>query len=461
MTVKDIDKLYKDKPVYSIAGSKKPVEELSNALVSDKNLVFDDEVAYIRIKHHYLRVSTKEAHKIIRIRVVPSERMSLSSAQITEVYKRISCAPELQVSISDKFSDGEMVVNTRSGVFNIMNRSVTQDRDKYFFNYVIDIEYKRNAALSDTPAFEHYVKTSLGEEQYHCLLRVIGYCLSSLTKARKAFFLVGHGSTGKSTILEIMTSVLNKGLIAHEPLHLIGEESAKSHFIGKRINVGFDSTADKLKNESEFKSLVANEWTTSREYYEKSIDFIPTLKMIFASNHPILFSHPDEALLDRQVILLFNNRIANEDKDSHLKEKLQKEIDVIISLCLDELKELVNSDYDFCMGEAAKSYLLHQRLMLQSAEEFIRDRMDIRPDGSITSAELNKLYLVWCQDNLITPLEKNVFLERVSLYHPSIRRTKVGPSTKRLCGFKGIAAKPNIIMSSDEDGSLLQEEQTK
>ena len=219
----------------------------------------------------------------------------------------------------------------------------------------------------------------------------------------------------------------------------MGNEQAKAHYKGKRVNIGRDTTARAIGDEESFKNLTSNEWTTSRELYQCSEDYIPTLKFIFASNHPIRFKHLDDAILDRMVIVFFPNTIPDDEKELNLREKLEKEKDVIFSLCLDSLKQLVNSNYTYQMGDVAQEYIYHQRMLLHSVENFIGEKLDIRPEGSISSAELNKFYISWCQDNSIPPLDKMELFEKLALYHPEIKRAKIGPSYKRVWGFKGVA----------------------
>ena len=453
MTAKELRDYCKQPIIHGLANDKNAVERLAKEIVIRRLILFDDTTPYIRQPLYYQVIKEDEALKLLPNFLTLDDRLALSSSLFSGCYKRIRSTSELQIDVTERFYEGEKVINLLNGVYSVESHRMDENRDKYCFNYVLNFNYIPHSKLSQAPVFEKFVRTSLGMEQYDCLLQTIGYCLSSLQKGRKAFFLIGEGSTGKSTLLDLIESVVPKNLVAHEPLKDMATEQAKSHYRGRRLNISRDSSAEKIGHCESFKSLVSNEWTTSRELYQCSQDFVPTLKFLFGSNHPITFKHLDDAILDRLVLLLFHKKIKNEDRDLHLKEHLLAEKDVIFSLCIDSLQELIADEYTFHMSDEAESYIANQRLMLHSTEQFLMDRMDIRSDGVISSSDLNRLYQVWCQDNLVTPLDKSTFLEKVILFHPDIKRAKIGPSTKRVWGYKGIAIKSycNQEVQTDEN----------
>lgn len=146
-------------------------------------------------------------------------------------------------------------------------------------------------------------------EQYECLMRVLGYCLSSLTKGRKAFVFYGVGRTVKSTILNVLESVIGGGLVSHEPFHTMSGERAKAHYEGKRVNISRETSTKVNHNEESFKSLISCEYTTGSEKFEKQRDFVSTASFVFAGNTDLEFAHMDDAILDRLVYLMFNREI--------------------------------------------------------------------------------------------------------------------------------------------------------
>lgn len=463
MNIKEISKWLKEMPQIEISNEKKPVEFLAKIIIERQLILFDDRTPYIHLKKYYQQISDDDALAIIPNLVAESDRMMLSSSQVSECYKRVRYVPQLQIAISNRYNEGRNFLNLQNGVFDIRTQKIIQSDAKYYFNYILDFNYLSHQKLSDAPTFKKFIETSLGRENLDCMLRSIAYCLSSLTKGRKAFLFIGHGKTGKSTLLNLIESAFNKKLVSHEPFHSMSSERSKAKYFGKRINISRDNSNVPMKHEDSFKSLISCEETTGRNLYENSIDFLPTLKFIFASNCDLNFAHPDDAVYDRLVVILFSKKITDDIRNPELEEKLLKEKDSIFSLAIDTLKDLIESNYDFRMSDEAEEYLNHQRMVLHSVEDFLDEKIILNPNSEISSVELNQLYKRWCQANDLVPIGRNDFYKNIRNYDSSIKYCKVGCGDKRVNGFKGIRLKKRCHyngVGNDADSKISKSNDT-
>lgn len=318
-----------------------------------RTIYFDDKKTVIKLPFYYKYIYAEDAEALIFNLLDSKAQITVSNSQILEVMKRIRFNPQLQISLQDSFWKGQKLVNLANGVYDIDKQKPVPVRNEYKFDYFININSKPDCGLKDAPVFQKYVESSVSMEQYDYLMRTLGYCISSLTKGRKAFVFYGIGRTGKSTILNILEAVIENGLVSHEPFHTMSNERSKAHYEGKRINISRETSTKINRYEESFKSLISCEYTTGSEKFEKQRDFIPTLSFIFAGNTNLEFSHLDDAILNRLVYIVFNKEIAEEDIDPDLEEKLLEEKDVIFSLALDSLKELIEDKYNFKMSPIA------------------------------------------------------------------------------------------------------------
>lgn len=414
------------------------VEIIARFLIGIKLIFFDNKTPVIWCHKYYRRITDDDLEAII-LNLLDSEcRMAVSNTNIREVIKRIRYTPELQIDLQKSFWEGQQYINLSNGVYSIMEQKIVPVRNNYKFDYVIDFQYTSNRKLENAPVFRKYIESSVGEDNYECLMRSLGYCLSSLTKGRKAFLLLGKGKTGKSTLLNLLESVLSMDLVSHEPFHTMSNERARSHYIGKRVNISRDNSSTPMRREEAFKSLISCEKTTGREVYEKGTDFTPTLSFIFASNNPLVFANPDDAVLDRLVVILFTREIPENQLDPDLEDKLIKEKDVIFSIAVDKLKELVTSGYDFRMANDAQEFIRQQRLLIHSAEDFLSEKVITDKNGSVSSAVLYGCYVDFCHKNAVKPVGRNTFLDKVRNCFTDIRYDKVYSGNDRVNGFRGI-----------------------
>lgn len=403
---------------------------------------------------HYQRISKNEAIAFICGYLDEKSQIIVPNRHIEEAYKRLLYMARLQIDLEAEFWKAQDYVNLSSGIYDILKQEIVPLRGKFKFDYVVDINYRPNSKLDDAPVFKHYVETSVGMDQYECLMRTLGYALSSLTKARKMCVMLGRPKSGKSSVLDLLESVLKGDLVSHESFERMGTERAKAKYIGRRVNISRETNTKPNKNPDAVKSLVSNEMTTSEEKYEVQKSFIPTLFFIFAGNIDIEFAKDclDDAVLDRLYYIIYDKEIPAEKIDIDLDKKLWAERDVIFSIALDSLKGLIEDHYDFKEGSAAVEHLKHRRYLIHTVESFIDERCMISESGKVSSTALYDAYLAFCRANALTPDSDKTFYGKVMSHNPLIRRGRApdinGNSVR---GFHGLALVRNEHQSADEN----------
>lgn len=415
-------------------------DEIVDGVLKRGVLFFDNRTPVLNMPLYYQRISYDDTEALISNLLDEKSQITVPSRQKKEAINRICYAPQLQIDLTEEFWRSQFYVNLAHGIYDIMHQKLVPMRNKLVFDYFINIRYLHHCKLEDAPVFKKYVESSIGMEQYECLMRVLGYCLSSLTKGRKAFVFYGIGRTGKSTILNVLEAVIGEGLVSHEPFHTMSGERSKAHYEGKRVNISRETSTKVNRNEESFKSLISCEYTTGSEKFEKQKDFIPTLSFIFAGNTDLKFAHMDDAILDRLVYLIFNKEIPEDQIDLDLEEKLLAEKDVIFSLALDSLKGLIQDKYDFKMAPIAEEHIKHRRFLIHSAESFLQEKTRISEYGKVSKVELYDSYVSFCKVNALKPDGRNSFYEKIRNYNASITDGRAPDSSgNSVQGFHGIS----------------------
>ena len=429
------------------------VETIIDSVLRKNILFFDNLTPIIKLPVHYQRISNIEMEVLIFNLLDSKAQITVSNLQIKEAIKRIRFSPQLQIDLTEEFWKSQRYVNLTHGIYDIMRQELVPLRSEFVFDYFINIRYLPHRKLEDAPVFKKYVESSIGMEQYECLMRVLGYCLSSLTKGRKAFVFYGIGRTGKSTMLNVLESVIGGGLVSHEPFHTMSNERSKAHYEGKRINISRETSAKVNRNEESFKSLISCEYTTGSEKFEKQKDFIPTLSFIFAGNTDLEFAHMDDAILDRLVYLIFNKEIPEDQIDLNLEEKLLAEKDIIFSLALDSLKGLIADKYNFKMAPIAEEHIRHRRYLIHTAESFLAEKCKLSEAGKVSKVKLYDAYVSFCKANALKPDGRNTFYNEVRNYNVSITDGRAPDgSGNSVQGFHGISLiGGNHQISDDKD----------
>lgn len=269
MNLKKIINLVSNVQKISAPDPDNAVETIIDSVLRKNILFFDNLTPIIKLPVHYQRISNIEVEVLIFNLLDSKAQITVSNLQIKEAIKRIRFSPQLQIDLTEEFWRGQFYVNLAHGIYDIMHQKLVPMRNKLVFDYFINIRYLPHRKLEDAPVFKKYVESSIGMEQFECLMRVLGYSISSLTKGRKAFAFYGIGRTGKSTILNVLEAVIGGGLVSHEPFHTMSGERAKAHYEGKRVNISRETSTKVNRNEESFKSLISCEYTTGSEKFEK------------------------------------------------------------------------------------------------------------------------------------------------------------------------------------------------
>ncbi len=434
------DWVRKQPPIH-ITNHEQEVCILYQELIERKSMVFCNGAPYIWTGTYFRCVLDHDISMILTNLICEEDRVKLSPSTPKTVYQKLCVDSRLQVDIEGEAEKNRMYVNTRNGVYKIATQEIIPHGGTRKFIYELDFEYIKDAAIDKAPNFKAFVESSLGLKSLRFLLQIIGYCCSSLVGARAAIELIGPGKRGKSVIISFLESVVDEGLRSSLSFSDIGKREYVVKLVGKILNTCSDNDPAPMKNESLFKRITACETIMARDLYKSAVSFRPTATLIFASNHDLAFAHPDDELWDRVIPLVFSKAIPEEKRNPELLNKLISEKDVIMSLAVDTLHDLVESGYKFDFPDDSKEYLERRRAELHPERTFLERYTVLDPKGEISSRQLWEDFQQFCEENVIKPLGQKTFLAAVEAYADGIIKTTLGPAHKRYNGFKGLRYK--------------------
>lgn len=430
----------KQQPI-RISNPDQEIQILFQQFIERKLLVFCNGEAYIWTGTYYRHVETQDIVMVITNLVCHDDRVEMSSSTPKTVYQKLVVDDRLQADIEGEAEKNRMYINTKNGVYDITAQEISQHDEKRKFNYELDFEYVKGATIEKAPVFKGFVESSLGLKSLRFLLQIIGYCCSSLVGARCAIELIGPGKRGKSVLTAFLESVVDESLRSSLSFSDIGRREYIVKLIGKILNTCADNDPTPMKNESLFKRITACENVMGRDLYKTAVSFRPTATLVFASNHELSFAHPDDELWDRVIPLVFSKAIPEEKRDPELLDKLLKEKDMIMSMAIDTLHDLVKGGYKFDLPADSKEYLKRRRAELHPERAFLERYTVLDPKGEISSRILWENFQQDCVNNAIHPIGQKTFLAQVEAYDNRIIKTTLGPAHKRYNGFKGLRFK--------------------
>jgi P4 family phage/plasmid primase-like protien len=269
---------------------------------------------------------------------------------------------------------------------------------KHFRTTMIPIVYDAQATA---PRFEQFLQEVFAgdidaSDKASIVEEALGYSLISSCHLEKFLMLVGNGANGKSVLLAILAALLGPEHICAVQPNQFDSKFQRGHLFGKLANIiteiaqGGEIADDKLK------SLVSGELTTAEHKFKDPFDFIPIATHWFGTNHLPHTRDFSEALFRRAIILNFNNKFENANRDVHLIGKLKAELPGILNHALRGLTRLIENG---AFTEATSSEEAKQQWKVEAdqARQFVEERCEIGNQYHCASGEIYGSYKEWAE----------------------------------------------------------------
>lgn len=259
----------------------------------------------------------------------------------------------LLVSKESPVADASLIA-FKNGVLNIITDEFTDFSPEYIITNKIPHNYNPDAT---SELLDNVMqKFSCGDDSvYELLYQSIGYCFYRRNELRKSFFLLGEKRNGKSTFLDMVSTLLGEVNTANLDLCEIGDRFRTAELNGKLANIGDDINDEWVSNTAIFKKVVSGDTVTVERKGKDPFKLRSVAKFFFSANSlPRLGRGKDSrAVLDRLVIIPFDAKFSKEDAgyDPFIKYKLRDEsvMEALIAKAIPALKRVLGEqEFEHC-----------------------------------------------------------------------------------------------------------------
>lgn len=187
------------------------------------------------------------------------------------------------------------------------------------------------AATCDT--FRAFVTAVCDDDQAQVrLLQLLaGYAATGATSEQVFAILIGSGSNGKSTLLEVWRYVLGT-YGATIPFHiLLRDRDTRSipveiaQLPGRRLACASELRGGAMLDEGRIKALSGDDTLTARGLYQAPFEFKSSAKLVLACNKLPRVDDRSHAFWRRAIVIPFKRTFDGATRDHHLSAKLRAE----------------------------------------------------------------------------------------------------------------------------------------
>ncbi|NLE00417.1 MAG: hypothetical protein GX640_11135 [Fibrobacter sp.] len=320
----------------------------------------------------------------------------------------------------------------------------------YRFTYRLNVDYDPSA---DSSFITGVLKDWMGD-LWWVLVQIIAQCFfqSQGRVFKKAYLIIGRKDAGKSTYLDLLSSVFSDDLIAKVDFQrLTSNNFALAQLEGKFINLADDQPAFQMKETGTFKKLTGSATQNIEVKYEMPRVAAVNPVYIFAANDfPKLPKGEDlNPLLDRFEIILFDRKF---ELNPSFSDKLTdpENLSALLNLALQEMIKINHNSLKLksIVREVTnyELWVLHGNLLYRNfvLEHFVKD------DGAyLTKDTWYNVYLMHCVDVDLKPYDKTVFFRKLS--ELGITDTRITRDGERVRVIKGWDLKLEVAKMVNQD----------
>ena len=301
----------------------------------------------------------------------------------------------------------------KNGVYDVDADQFLPFDPSFVITNKIDHRYQENAYSKVADSVLD--KLTCGDESLRLLLEeVIGYTFYRRNELRKAFVLMGEKANGKSTYLDMISTLLGEGNISALDLNELDQRFKTAELHNKLANIGDDIGDLFIPNPAIFKKLVSGDRVNAERKGLDPFDFNNYSKLLFSANDMPRIKDKTGAVVDRLIMIPFSARFDKNsaDYDPYIKYKLRSEecMEYLIQIGIVGLKRVLTNQ-QFTIGEKVQKEIDEYNRGNNPILVFL-DNYDGDVKGKVAK-EIYGAYCLFCEENNYLPMSNIEFSKQM------------------------------------------------
>lgn len=361
-------------------------------MMQQYDIIYYNHNFYIYDQGYY-----REGYDIINRKMVDLYD-GIKKAQKSEVFEYLSVQCHVDEVKLDKYN-----INVENCRLNVATGEISEHDSRYMDFNRIPVKYDPTVTCD---VVDHLIERVFCKDKQLIDLfhEMLGSCLIKHSKYQKAFILIGSGSNGKSTLLEMVMNWIGKqNYSTIDITELAGNRFAPVGLENKMINIGDDCNNSMLKNTGMLKKIFAGQEIRVEKKGQDGYNITPYATHIYSSNELIKSSDKTDGYYRRFVFLPMMARFSptDPDYDPLIEEKVATDeaMSHLLNLAIKGARKLIH-DGKFLEPKAVQEMLDHYKVENTLSLQWIEDKgIDIDHCLDTARIDLYNEFKSWCSQN--------------------------------------------------------------
>jgi putative DNA primase/helicase len=295
----------------------------------------------------------------------------------------------------------------KNGIYDLKNNKFMPHDPKHYFLNQIPIQYDQNAKIIK---IEEFFKQVLKPDDILKLQEIYGYCLFRSYQIQKAIMFLGGGANGKSTVLQLLKTMLGDNTVSISLQDLCTERFAPANLYTKLANIYPDLPDKTITETGKFKILTGGDSISAEFKNRDHFTFTNYAKLIFSANKLPEAKDDTDAYFRRWIFINFPNVFYGENCDTCILDKLitPSELSGLFNWSITGLKRLLEKG-SFTNTEEVDVMRERYHRLSSPVAAFITDCVVSQQDKYIPKDCLFDFFVKYCDKNNLPKIAKNVF----------------------------------------------------
>ena len=353
-------------------------------------------------------------------KVMLEKYADLSAAGANEAIEtlKITCAEQADQAFSHLDKAGKEAIRRliclKNGTLDPVTSALLPHSPEHRRLCGLNIEWDPTAT---SPRFLQFLSEIWGfesdyRERVEFLQEWMGYLLLPSNKFERFLWLTGFGANGKSVLLTIMSLLVGLENTTWAHLDRLNRTAVRATLEGKMLNISTEMNADGTLADGHLKSITSGEPVDAEPKYKDPYSFIPTVKLVAATNHLPRLKDTSGGFARRACILTFNKVFTVEERDVNLSATLEAELLGILVWALDGLARLLERGH-FVPPPSSDATVQAYRIEADSVAMFNHERLEPSSNGTPVGT-LYEAYREFCTTNGFQPTNVAIFGRRLT-----------------------------------------------
>ncbi len=329
------------------------------------------------------------------------------------------------------FNSNREIVPFANGYLNFDTWEFSSEPSQDFgFTFCLNANYNPDATCD---GFEKFLSEVLPEAEAVKLAAFFGYALTPKVSLDLALFMVGHGSNGKTMLINALREVMGKEATCEIELQHLDDRFNRIRLMGKLADICDDLPLSKMHDDGFFKKAVTGHELPGEHKGGQIVDFTNTCKFVFTTNElPTTNFKETSGFWRRWLIIRLQRKFAkNAAKKEALTKMFKEERDGIALFLLKTFKRNIPLLESISEQDAIEAW----KGMGGSIQQFFQacgktNLSDIGQEEGDTydksPTEVYQTYVEWCRDKGLEVKTQKAFGSEMARLGVAQKRTSQG-----------------------------------